>query len=500
MFPNISHDRYFGEFGTWKKDNADVSQNIHLKKKYFGNINTNTNTIKNFKNYVGVDNYVPIDKIINTNVNEVIVMISMEMNGELIEKPIICDMNNANERKLKIICSALKDDEPMHKLIKEFIIYTIGINETIDHKYETLLQYIYEKKLNDFVIKFDNNKYYKCNKSVLMTNKYFETLLSDCDNDANELYMNTNYHLTKMLIKMLYKRKKINLDPYDFCKIFELADMLLMENDIIYWLLGFVDSNIDTIINYELYKNNIDNLHCLLGHLKNIYSTDNEFPKKTKLLAYNIYKKIIELDFNIKITNADSWRLLEALIVKIPYMAGIKILKEWDFANDIYAEIENMVNHNNTDIYMKIDNRIVTNDTNNVNRVIVLNSWFPIFKVDIFEKISCKIMEINEFNSTGIDECWLTLKFKTDCPTKIKLDSKLLFGFSISSYHKNIHNVKEIIKCFEERRARVPQAMYVSDLEIYYKIRLDKFCNLTILTTHPIWLMTQVEHKVGQSL
>jgi len=508
MFPHINRPSYNPNLSTpfpyinHPSDNANVSPMFFPKKKYSGMRYDNTKPIKNFKNYVGVNECVPIDSSIYIKIVEVVVILSMAINGELLEKAIIFNLHNANERKFKIICSALKDDDPIHYKIKEFIMYTIDIKLLIERKYEMVLGYIYKKKLNNFTIKFENNKHYECNKLVLMTNQYFNSLLSDCDDNRNELYMDTNYKLTKILIKILYKCKKYNLDPYDFCQVFELADMLLMDNDIIDLLLSFLDANIGTIINYELYKNNVNNLHGLLTHLKNIYSINNEFSKYTKKLAYNIYKKIIELDFDIEISNGDSWRLLESLNVKIPFMTGIEIFKKWDFANDIYAKIENMANLDKTDIYLKTNNCIITNKTEHLNKIIILNEWFPIFRVDTFEKINCKIIEINEFavfNSTGINECWLTLNINIDCPSKIKINSKLLFGFNVSSYPKNIYSVKEIIKCFEEKRARVPQAIYVSNLEISYKIRLDRCCNLSMQTisTQPIWLIKQIEHKVG---
>ena len=479
-------------------DKGDVSP-MFSRKKYSGMYYNNTKPIKNFKNYVGVNDYVPTDRITFRKIVEVVTILSMEINGELIEKAIIFNLHNANERKFKIICSSLKDDDPTYYKIKEFIIYTIGIKQSIDREYDILLQYIYEKKLNNFTIKFENDKQYECNKLVLMTNQYFGSLLSDCDDNTNELHMKTDYKLTKILIKMLYKRKNYNIDPYDFCQVFELADMLLMDNDNIDNLLSYLDANIDTIINYELYKNNINNLNSVLVHLKNIYITDNEFFKCTKSLAYKIYKKIIELDFNIEISNGDSWRLLESLDVKISFMTGIEILKKWDFANDIYAEIENMANLDKTDIYLKTNNCIITHEIVHLNKIIILNEWFPIFRVNTFEKISCNITEINEFNVAGTNECWITLTMNIECLLKIKINSKLLFGFNVSSYPKNNYNVKKIIKCLGENRARVPQALYVSDLEISYKIKLDKCCNLSISTisTQPIWLMKQIEHKVG---
>jgi hypothetical protein len=300
----------------------------------------------------------------------------------------------------------------------------------------------------------------------------------------------TNYELTKILIKMLHKCKKYNLDPYDFCKIFELADMLLMDDDIINVLLKYLDANIDTIINYELYKNNVNNLCNLLEHLKNIYYTDNEFMADTKKLSYQIYKKIIELDFDIKISNDDNWKLLSLLNVKIPLVTGFEILKVLDFANDIYADIQNMTKFGGTDIYLKPDNCIVTNKTEYVQKIIILNEWFPIFKVDIFEKFHCKITEINN--------CNITLTIGIDNNVKLKKDAKLLFGFNVSSYPKNIYNIKEIVKCLGDKKVNVPYALHINNLNIYYEITLDRFCDflLSDISKQPVWLMTQIEHKV----
>jgi hypothetical protein len=173
-----------------------------------------------------------------------IVFISLKSYGETGYSVNLCD---SNEFKFNQICLLLKDDIPFHKNIKKFLIDNkLSAHDT----YPLLLNYIYDNNFNDFTLLFQNDKYYECSKLVLMTNKYFNKLLTDCNNSSNELYVITDYDSTLLLIKMLYNKFDVfnTIYPSEFCKIFELMDMMLMDEEYIVKMLNLLEEKLSSII------------------------------------------------------------------------------------------------------------------------------------------------------------------------------------------------------------------------------------------------------------
>ncbi len=445
-----------------------------------------------FKNYKEFDENYNYPKQIKKPKNEVILPLSIISEGQIIQQSISINLNELEENNFKQICESLNnDDDPIHYKIKKFILGH-DLNEIIFYKYLLVLRYIYQEKLFNFTIKFENEKKIECNKSVLMTNKYFKTLLDDCGDSQNELFLVANYDITIELIKLLYRPKKYDFDPCDFCKIFEMMDMMLLDSEHIHDMLKFLDEYTANIINYEFAQNNINNVQLLISHLKNIYNINNEFSEDTKVLAHHIYKKIINLNFDIKILNHDNWQMLETLnVFRISFLTGIKILKKYDFGNDIYAKIEHMTEINKRKVYYKYNsnNTIRTCDLDYAYKIIVISNWYPIFKVDIFEKIRCRVNKLCENQ--------ITIKFN-DKNSKISVNSKLLFGHNVSPSGENIYEIINIVKCLDNRKVEVTKATSISNLPIYYEIYLNKnILNITDeIFNDPIWILKQIDHKV----
>ncbi len=448
-----------------------------------------------FKNYKGFDEDYNYPKQIVKPKNEVTISLSLISQEKLTQQFIPINLNDPSESKFLQICESLNNDnDPIQCKIKRFILGH-NVNVMVIYKYLSVLRYIYQQKLFNFTIKFDNDEKIECNKNVLMTNKYFKTLFDDCGEVSNELFLTTDYNITTELIKLLYRPKNYDFDSHDFCKIFEMMDMMLMDSEYIYDMLKFLDEYTASIINYEFSQNNINNIQLLILHLKNIYDTNNDFGEDTKVLAHHIYKKIINLNFDIKILNHDNWKMLETFnVFRISFLTGIKILKNYDFGNDIYAQIEYMTKTHRHKVYYKYSNsnsnRIKTCNLDYDYKLIIINEWYPTFKVDIFEKINCKINELHENQ--------ITIKFNGNKNPKILINSKLLFGHNVSPLNDNIYEVIKIVKCLDDRTVEVMRATSISDLPIYYKLYLNKNIPKTYEEIHddPIWIFKQIEHKV----
>ena len=410
--------------------------------------------------------------------------------------------------KFKQICLSLKDGIPFHNFIKRFLIDNkLSANKT----YPLLLDYIYDS--NDFTILFENNKYYECNKLILMTNKYFNKLLTDCDNSANEIYVITDYDMTILIIKMLYN-KFTKIYPSEFCKLFELMDMMLMDEEYVIKMLKILEEKLDSIINFELVTNNINNLEILIEHLKNIFESIYNYSYDTMKLSHKLYIKIFEMDFGVKTLYFHNWqnlfsdsqklnaifmsKNLELLNVsKISFMCGINFFKSYDFKNDCYTDVEAVSDTNLSATYFKYNN-VTIKRTDCTHKIIVLSEWYPIFTADIFKRLNVKII--------ALDDNWITLHIDTYRPGKICVNSQILIGYDISN-SENIYTVEEIIKCYNDKQVNVNKALYISNIEITYKIKVNRTLSQNYndmiysisKTNWPIWTIKQIRHRVDNS-
>ncbi len=468
--------------------------------------------IPNFKNYIvpkflNYNGYGPTVSDFDIDHEEIILL--SDSQGEC---KFIVISENPMDVKFKQICKSLIDTK-IHNEIKKIIIdYGINHIAVIDCVYPYLLDKIFNNELNDFTIKFSDNNYFDCNRLILKTNKYFKNLLDDCDDSSNEMLMITDYETTILLIKMLYNRPVFStIYPSDFCKIFELMDVMLMDEEYIVKILGILKNKLDSIINFELKQNNFENINLLIEHLKNIFES-SEYLETTKNLANNIYNKIYDTDYGDKIFYFNDWQNLfsnkykmDAIInvnklelfnvANINFTSGIKFFKEYDFGNDCYTDIEHLAGVKHTTIYFKYDKPIITID-HDVHSVIVLNEWFSTFNVDIYKRINVIIEKI--------EGKWITLKVDVYWPGEISANSQILLGYDISQNTENIFFVEEIIKCFGEKTKIVNKAIYTTNLPIFYKIKLNKelplkyndmlFSNCG--TNQPVWTLTQIRNKI----
>jgi hypothetical protein len=435
-----------------------------------------------------------------------------------------CNSNNMAHNKFKQICMSLENND-MHNKIKEFIIDNDKNNDPIQKQYFTLLTYIFENNLTDITIKFPNNEYYECNKLVLKTNEYFKKMLDDCELINNEMHLITDPELTLIIIKLLHNNYNQDINISKFHKLFLLTDMMLIDEPIIGLMLDTLKSNLNVIIYYEMEQNNFNNINNFIEQLKNIFQMVDNYYEETRREAYNIYTSILNLEFGDKIFNFVNWNMLFSDEQKlnaikltnnfelvndanIPFKTGIDFLKELDFANDIYTEIENIVSCSGTNIYFKENNIDVkyyeTNYGYNyqvIKSVIVLEEWFPIFKINIFERVIADIIESNQE--------YITIAIRDANSKQICVNSKILIGHILSSNSENIFTVENIIKCLNDKTANVNSTIYTSNSSIKYKIKLNKcvpdiynelVVNEKVIQYNPnrysIFIMKQINHKV----
>ncbi len=516
---NNYYIRYIGNTG--QTGNTGYIDNTYYMGKmgYTGN-----NVMYNYKNDPGVvfyknhnpnfKNYVTKGpKISDFNLDDIAylcseLIISLESYGQI---KFMIKSNSHEDIKFKQICESLTDT-PIHNQIKKILIdYGTNHSTLIEYAYPFLLDKIFSDDINDFTIKFSDNNSFDCNKLVLMTNKYFNNLLNDCDDLSNEMLMITDYDTTILLIKMLYKRSNIFNSIYtsEFCRTFELMDIMMMDDEYIMEMLKVLKNKLYPIVEFELKQNNFQTINLLVEHLKNI-SESSEYLDETKHSAEYLYDRIYSVNYGEKIFHFNNWQNLfpekykmDAIITSkkfelfnianINFTSGIEFFKEYDFGNDCYNEIEHLGSSKLTFLYYKY-NGISISRNDDVHNIIVLNEWFPIFNVDMFKRINI-IME-------KIEGKWITLKVDVFWPGEININSQILIGYDINT--ENIFTVKKIIKCLKEKTRIVNKAIYTDNLPIFYKIKINKDLPLkyndmlfsNCKSNQPVWTLTQIRNKI----
>ncbi len=474
---------------------------------------------KNFSNYDNRNNFVAIKPALNLQSNELVPNAISTCNFENIKNR--CNPDIVTQYTFKQLCYALEDDNPMHKQIKNYIIdLDKSMLISIDNLYKLTLNYIFNNKLTDVTIKFSDKETYECNKLVLNTNEYFKKMIDDCGNNTNEIFLITESDTTILLIKSLYHKSYNEIESTNFYKIFMLMDMMLMGEEHIIMMLNILENNMKSIIYYELKKNNYDNILKLTEQLNHFYK-NSPYSNNTKSVAYHLYELIFGLDYGIKIFNFVGWstlfndqQKLNAITSiknlellndsKISFHVGINFLKDFDFNNDIYTKIDNLASLEYTCIYFNYNNIKVNNDKfPHKYNVVILNEWYPIFSVCIFERMDAEIINIKSSS--------ITIKIWDKGSIALHNDSKILFGDIINTNSENIFTVKQIKKCSNDKSAITNSTIFTNNDKISYKVKLNKKLpndyekliwseknvqtNSTTLN-YPIWRMKQISHTV----
>ncbi len=486
---------------------------------FCGNDSLCFNKNKNFANYDNFKEVVTVRPNLYQSTGDLVLNTVSTCNFQnIINK---CNSNCVTHIKFKQLCYAL-EDSVLHNLIKYYIVNTYkNSSPSIEQLYKITLNHIYNNELTDVTIKLSNGESFKCNKLVLNTNEYFKKMINDCGNNINEIILITEPDITILSIKLLYHKSYDEIQSTNFYKIFMLMDMMLMSEEHVVMMLNVLENNMKSIIYYEIEQNNYDNILKLTEQLKYI-SKNSSYLNKTNYFAFEIYESIFKLDFGIKIFNFTEWstlfndeQKLNAIKLtknlellndsKISFHAGLEFLKEFDFSNNIYTKIDNLVSLDNTDIYFNV--KVCKNYFRNITNIIILNQWYPVFDLYIFERIDVKIINLKSSS--------ITIKILNKDLNNLHNGSRILFGSdNISTNLENSFIVERIKKCQCAMSAIVNSTIFTSDDSITYKIKLNTLLHGDYekliwneknvknggATNFPIWRVKQISHKVEGKL
>ncbi len=411
--------------------------------------------------------------------------------------------------KIKQFYESLEIGNENHDKIKLMIIECDQLSISILKKHEIITQYIFNEQISDCIIILPNNETIKCLKIMLKRIKYFSLLLEEFKYQ-DDITLLTDPKITLLLIKFLYNFDiKICINSSNFCEIFDLMQLWLMDLEYIIEVLLFAESNVVSIITYQLGQQHFDNILILDEHLNNIYYSN--CPKNIKKITQNITKQIYLYNFGENMFKFKNWqsKFSDELKLhtiktfkrhdllwssKIEYPIIIKYLNECDFENNnIYCEIyDKSLVSNKVAIRMSPADSI--KDLDKINSILTIESYDPFLVVSFLEKFKVTIKE----SSTDT----ITIKFdeqsfgKLHCNSRIIFDDMLKLNYNQIKTHR--YTVIGIDGIKNGKTAVVATARYPIDTTMCYLIILDKPIKLNkqLLKKSNIWIYTEICHKI----
>lgn len=419
------------------------------------------------------------------------------------------DVKIKQHMKIKQFYGSLEIGNENHDKIKLMINECDQLSITILKKHEIITQYIFNEQISDCIIIFPNNETIKCLKIMLKRIKYFSLLLEEFKYQ-DEIILLTDPKITLLLIKFLYNFDiKMYINPSNFCEIFDLMQLWLMDLEYIIEVLLFAESNVVSIITYQLKQQHFDNVLILDEHLNNIYFSD--CPKNIKKIILNITKQIYLYDFGENMFKFKKWQskfsdehkinVIKTFkrhdllwISQIEYPIIIKYLNKHDFENNnIYCEIYDKSLRLNK-VAVRIGSANSIRDLDKINSILTIESYVPFLIVSFLEKFKVTIKE------SSIDT--ITIKFDEQSFGKLHCNSRIIFDDMLKLNYNQIktdcYTVIGIDGITNGKKAVVATARYPIDDTICYLIILDKPIKLNkqLLKKTNIWIYTEICHKI----
>lgn len=457
-------------------DFEDTFMNVHLKLKFFRDLEHNASTPT----------------------------ITFE---KLLEK-LYASFKNINpiHMNFKILCDSL-DDGRISKVIKKTILEEYINNDTgIDVLYVNVISKII--MFTDFTLICPNGDKILCLKSTLKTIPYFKLIIEDTQID-NEMTIDIDRNLMNTIMEIVNGRYNaigpdnyINtLGPDNYINTLVLMDKYLM----IHHFPIMVEHGMKNMHNYLdglLKINAFDKIKTLYQIFKNIldspmekfefvfheqFYTNNKLKRDIKCLM----RLVCERNMGNQIITFDGWQQHFPTNQKLKYVASSKnyellhtinvdpiliiaFMAHIDFSNNIYCDILNA----NIDVFLGSDKYKPIKESK-----IIVHTYYPILSYS-------KIMEI-PIIIMSMGDC-VTIKLKQTNIT-IPIGARILFA-------GEVYSITKITKCNGTFKVDVNIAQYISSQfcdNIYYNLYFDNlhYNDIELFNTQ-MFLVENVKHDI----
>jgi hypothetical protein len=403
-----------------------------------------------------------------------------------------------------------KNDPEYLKLI-EVVEYYYPQKIRWVEKYELILDKIMND-ITDFQINLSDGQSIKCSKNIIKRFIPYLSLFYGGDfNNINEIFLDTDPELTKLLVKLLYTHDYSLITIDNFVNLCKLMDMFLMDSAFVLCMNFAAQasySNFKIIINNELTQNYIDNivqLHKIFERLKNKSSTytnicngicntiSNTFYQKNQnIFVFDNWPKIFSpMGKLAAIRKYQKYELLN--VVDLAPKDIIPFLMDVFYENTFYYDIANHLKSSGNNIkYMSKGDKYTFQDGSNSWTFIITN-YFPIFSyIKLIHIPSCSyqagtniINIMNNFNRKGIK-----------IGTKIILANTTISMDENSQIIINEYTITNIIAYYDNHVINIKKIKHIlSDVKkIKYELILDK--NIQTNSKGGFWM---VKHKMYES-
>lgn len=378
-----------------------------------------------------------------------------------------------------------------------------------EHILTTIFNNIY-----DFKLMFLDGKYIQCLKSFLIYKiPYFSLINDDKMLDCNELLINTNSTITKILITLLYFEHVEIISVDNFLELSKLMDMWLIDD--CYHLMAdfaFESNNMYDVIKNLIGKKNYDDIVLMFNIFRRQENNVKHgmFSKmgESKKVSTKILSLFVNIDGNIFIFN--DWNKiftpqhqLYAIGLNKEYeylnVANLNVkdvilfLIKHDFKSKIYYDI--VANFNASPfipyhIQFGLHDNIYGTFASRNNIVHIVTSYYPVFSYHEFKKFTKNISKMynNSFKFADINMNNLS---------DLYIGAKIAFGHTIitSQCLKNHYTITKIIAKYENHVFEVDEIHHINPAIKYmtYEIILDK--DITDFD-NTFWLLSFKTHDV----